>query len=141
MYARRLVSRSPRLLFACLLICAGHLPAQPQSISGQHKTPGPIPMRPRSLYVPPAPQLDPVDPTPTAATSIAISGSAPGAAELLVQAPSGSQTLPLSGASFALDVPLLTDQVNTIFVFSRSFSGIESSPTKAVVVQDSSPPP
>lgn len=92
------------------------------------------------LRPPPSPVLDPL-PRSTTANTISISGIADAGAQIEVAGPGGMVSGPVTASgAFAVELPLVANRVNSLFVSSVSTCGIRSAPTPVAVAQDTQAP-
>ena len=94
---------------------------------------------PPGAPVPAPPALDP-HPAVTDQPSITLTGAAPGALVIEVQGPAGLAAAPVTAGLFSVEVLLLANQKNALFLTAISDLGAESAPAGTSVVRDGSPP-
>ncbi|MFN0060786.1 MAG: carboxypeptidase regulatory-like domain-containing protein [Planctomycetota bacterium] len=125
---------------------AGLPPPSPFPVCGMDPTPdalscdGPLSTCPEDPLPPPAPVLDPHFQF-TAAPTFSLSGTAVGAADVVVETSVGSVTAPVSGGVFqAMSIPLALNSVNFVYVTARDVNGLQSPTAQTMIFQDSQPP-
>ncbi len=92
------------------------------------------------LIPPPVPTLN-AHTTMTTATSVTITGNAPGGTSVETVSPAGTFTAPVSNGTFTIDLPLISDRVSHIFFTTLSTcAGVRSPPTVTSVTHDTEPP-
>ncbi len=90
--------------------------------------------------VPPQPVLDPHSESTSSAT-ITITGSTQNGATVEVSGPETFLTVPATGSTFSVDVPLESNRDNHLFFTTISVcDGARSAPVSTVITQDSQPP-